>query len=155
MKRVGEKNLTLPEATQRLDKWLWFARLVKSRTLAASMIVAGKVRVNRNRVKKSSQPIKVGDIVTAMIARRVRVLRVAAPGHRRGPAQEAQLLYEDLSPQGVAQSTVGRYGQTSIADRPMTIVESTVGDQGVRSRGAGRPTKRERRALEKFRSGQN
>lgn len=85
-------------AVQRLDKWLWFARLVKTRTLAAELVAAGKVRINRERATKPSRPIHAGDVITAAIHGRVRVLRVLAAGTRRGPAAEARELYEDMSP---------------------------------------------------------
>jgi ribosome-associated heat shock protein Hsp15 len=83
---------------QRLDKWLWFARVVKSRTLAAALVVDRKVRVNRERASKPSQMLRVGDVVTVAVHARVRVLKVLAAGARRGPPAEACLLYEDLTP---------------------------------------------------------
>ena len=84
--------------TQRLDRWLWFARVVKSRTLAAKLVTDGRVRLNRERVSKPSQTVRPGDVVTLSIHRDVRVLEVKAPGVRRGPAVEAQGLYVDLAP---------------------------------------------------------
>jgi ribosome-associated heat shock protein Hsp15 len=87
-----------PEAGQRLDRWLYFARLVKSRTLAADLILAGKVRVNRARVGKPSQLLRTGEVVTIALRGRVLVLKVLAHGQRRGPAPEARGLYEVLSP---------------------------------------------------------
>jgi ribosome-associated heat shock protein Hsp15 len=88
------------QGAQRVDKWLWFARVVKTRTLAAGLVHDGKVRVNRVRIDKASQPLKCGDVVTVSAGRHVRVLKVLAPGVRRGPPAEAQTLYEDLSPNG-------------------------------------------------------
>ena len=85
-------------ATQRLDKWLWFARVVKSRTLAADVVANGKVRVNRVRAAKASQALRPGDVLTLALGGRVRILRVLAPGARRGPPAEARKLYELLSP---------------------------------------------------------
>jgi ribosome-associated heat shock protein Hsp15 len=82
---------------QRLDKWLWFARVVKSRTLAAELVVLGKVRVNRVRAVKASQTLRPGDVVTLVLAGRVLILKVLAPGVRRGPATEARRLYQPLS----------------------------------------------------------
>jgi ribosome-associated heat shock protein Hsp15 len=87
-----------PEDGQRLDKWLYFARLAKSRTLAADLILAGKVRVNRARAGKPSQLLRTGEVVTIALHGRVLVLKVLAPGQRRGPAPEARGLYEVLSP---------------------------------------------------------
>lgn len=84
---------------QRIDKWLFFARVVKSRSLAAALVEAGHVRVNSQRVEVPARPIGVGDVLTiALSARQIRVLRVTGAGHRRGPASEARTLYEDLSP---------------------------------------------------------
>jgi len=82
---------------QRLDKWLWFARVVKSRTLAAELVVLGKVRVNRVRAVKASQTLRPGDVVTLVLAGRVLILKVLAPGVRRGPATEARRLYQPIS----------------------------------------------------------
>ena len=87
-----------PPATQRLDRWLWFARVVKSRTLAAEAVALGKVRVNRVRAAKASQTLRPGDVLTLALGGRVRILKVLAPGVRRGPAAEARTLYEQLSP---------------------------------------------------------
>ncbi len=70
----------------------FFARIIKSRTLAATLIAEGKFRVNKDKVEKASVTIKLGDVVTSTAHRDVRVLRVAAIGKRRGPAAEAQTL---------------------------------------------------------------
>jgi ribosome-associated heat shock protein Hsp15 len=87
-----------PEGGQRLDKWLYFARLAKSRAVAADLILAGKVRINRARAGKPSQLLRSGEVVTLALHGRVLVLKVLAPGQRRGPAPEARGLYEVLSP---------------------------------------------------------
>lgn len=83
--------------TQRVDKWLWYARLVKSRTLAAALVAGGAVRVNRVRIAKASHAVGRGDVLTIQAHGHVRVVRVLEPGKRRGPAAEARLLYEDLA----------------------------------------------------------
>jgi ribosome-associated heat shock protein Hsp15 len=83
---------------QRLDKWLWYARIVKSRTLAAKLIEEGCIRVNKARILKASASVKCGDVVTATLHGRVRVIRVLALGERRGPPSEAQTLYLELLP---------------------------------------------------------
>lgn len=88
-----------PETRQRLDKWLWFARVVKSRSLAARLVEAGHVRINSARVEIPAKALKVGDIVTIALERSVRVLKVRQAGTRRGPFTEAQALFEDLSPE--------------------------------------------------------
>ena len=86
-----------PPGRQRLDKWLWFARVVKSRSLAAKLVSDGHVRINARRIESPAAPLKVGDVVTVALERNVRVLKVIAPGERRGPFTEAQLLFEELT----------------------------------------------------------
>jgi ribosome-associated heat shock protein Hsp15 len=80
----------------RLDKWLWQARLCKSRALAAKLVAAGAVRVNTVRVSKPATAVRVGDGLSFALGGRVRAVRVLALGTRRGPAAEAQALYDDL-----------------------------------------------------------
>jgi ribosome-associated heat shock protein Hsp15 len=80
----------------RLDKWLWQARLCKSRGLAARLIAAGGVRLNAVPVSKPATPVRVGDGLSFARHGRVHVLRILALGTRRGPAAEARLLYDDL-----------------------------------------------------------
>lgn len=118
--------------TQRLDKWLWFARVAKTRTLAASLVSDGRVRLNRTRVTKPAQTVREGDVVTVSVARGVRVLKILAPGSRRGPASEAAGLYEEIVP---------------IASR-----SAPAEGQPVASQGEGRPTKKDRRVMDKLRS---
>ena len=84
-------------ARQRLDKWLWFTRVVKTRSLAAKLVEEGHVRVNSVRIEQSSKSVKPGDVVTVALEHDVRVMRVVSAGERRGPAPEARLLYVDLS----------------------------------------------------------
>lgn len=112
--------------TLRIDKWLWHARFFKTRTLAAKVVSAGHVRVNAERVKKPSTNIKAGDGLSFMQGRHIRVVRIAALGDRRGPANEAQALYEDLTPEREA------------AAPPVPRV-------GIR------PTKKDRRAMDAIR----
>lgn len=120
-------------AERRIDKWLYFTRAIKTRSLSAQLIAAGKVRVNGTRLDKPSQKVKVGDVVTFTAHQRVRVFRVLETGVRRGPASEAQTLYEDLTP---------------------PVLRADGGDDhqatGQRERGSGRPTKRDRRALDRL-----
>lgn len=124
----SDHDLKIGEArSQRLDKWLWFARVAKTRTLASNFVSAGKVRVNKIKTEKPGASIKVGDVVTIAAHGKVRVLRVLAPGERRGPATEAALLFEDISPP-----------------------PSTVRDQ-VNVHHGGRPEKKDRRDFEAVR----
>lgn len=83
----------------RLDRWLFHARVFKTRTLAADRIAEGGIRLNGTPCRKPAQLVGPGDVVTVGGGARVRALRVLAPGSRRGPAAEAQTLYEDLAPQ--------------------------------------------------------
>jgi ribosome-associated heat shock protein Hsp15 len=86
------------EDRQRLDKWLWFARFAKSRTLAAKLVASGFVRVNGQRAENAAKAIAVGDVITLALARSTLVVRVEGLGERRGPAPEARLLYMSLEP---------------------------------------------------------
>lgn len=87
----------VPDGRQRIDKWLWFARVVKSRSLAAKLVAEGHVRVNSVRVETPAKALRVGDILTVALERSVRVLKVLEPGARRGPFAEARSLYEELT----------------------------------------------------------
>ncbi|WP_126978808.1 RNA-binding S4 domain-containing protein [Frigidibacter oleivorans] len=80
----------------RLDKWLFFARFAKSRSIAVELIEQGAVRLNGTRVSRASQTVDAGDTLTLAQGGRVRVIRVLACGTRRGPATEAALLWRDL-----------------------------------------------------------
>ena len=81
----------------RLDKWLYHARFAKSRGIAADMVSGGHVRVNRDKAGKPAHKVGPGDVLTFAKGERVRVVRILAVGTRRGPAVEAQALYDDLS----------------------------------------------------------
>ncbi len=90
------------EPRQRLDKWLWFARVVKTRSLAARLVAEGHVRLNARRIETPAKPVGPGDVLTIALERQVRVLKVEAPGTHRGGFAEASLLFEDLTPgQGI------------------------------------------------------
>ena len=80
----------------RIDRFLFFIRLLKSRTLAQGLIETGHVRVDGKRVEKSSEEVRVGSVVALPLHDRVRVLRVVALPPRRGPAAEARACYEEL-----------------------------------------------------------
>ncbi|MFN3644690.1 MAG: RNA-binding S4 domain-containing protein [Gemmobacter sp.] len=84
------------DAAIRIDKWLWQARFFRSRALAAALVEAGRVRVNGTRITKPGRSLRAGDVLTFAQGDRVRLVRVLAPGDRRGPAAEAQGLYIDL-----------------------------------------------------------
>lgn len=124
-------------ATQRLDQWLWHARLFKTRTLASKFVSDGHVRVTRNeetnRVEKSSFAALPGDIISFSRADRLRIIVIDALATRRGPAAEAQALYTDQSP-------------------PHQRGPKPPASPFQREQGVGRPTKKDRRALEALKS---
>jgi len=119
----------------RLDKWLWYARVYKSRSLAQSEIKAGKIRVNAVNVSSPSRTVTPGDVLTITKPRHVAILKLLACGVRRGPAAEAQDLYEDLTP-----------------PPPKTKDVLAPIKQAARDEGAGRPTKKQRREMSRFRA---
>ncbi|WP_350335444.1 RNA-binding S4 domain-containing protein [Coralliovum pocilloporae] len=120
---------------QRIDKWLWYARVVKSRTLAQKLAAAGHVRINKEKTSAPSQAVKPGDVLTITLPRRILIYRILDLGTRRGPAVEAQTLYEDLSP----------------PPEPKSEPKPESGPR--REPGSGRPTKRERRKLDQLKGG--
>lgn len=122
----------MPESRQRLDKWLFFSRAVKSRTLAQKLIESGAVRVNSERTLASDHRVGAGDVLTMTVHARLLVWKILDAGERRGPATEAATLYEDMSPPAVPK-----------AGKPAIVAE--------REPGAGRPTKKERRDTDRLR----
>lgn len=118
---------------QRIDKWLFFARIAKSRTLAQEWVEGGHVSVNGEKVRRSSASVGIGDKLEVLAERRTLVLVVKAPGDSRRPYEEARLLYDDESP---------------------PLVRLTPFDQAQRAPGTGRPEKKERRALDRLRGRQ-
>lgn len=119
--------------TQRIDKWLWCARLYKTRTLAAKEVNDGRMRITRSgetlRADKASFSIRPGDTVVFTKNDRLRIIEIVSCAMRRGPASEAQTLYKDLSPPPLPKKE----------RQPLPF---------EREKGAGRPTKKDRRALE-------
>ena len=119
-------------ASLRLDKWLWHARFLKSRTLASKICQSGKVRVNGETVKKAHVTVRPGDVLTFPLGPHIRLIKILELGLRRGPAKEAQMLYEDLEP--------------PVQQKPKEAVVSVA----QREPGAGRPTKSHRRAIDRL-----
>lgn len=118
-----------PAGSIRLDKWLWQARFFKSRTAATRLCADGRVRIGGRPVDKAHALVRPGDVLTFPQARAIRVVRVVALGTRRGPASEAQQLYDDLSPEAPPGGTARRAGP------PV---------------GGPRPTKADRRAIDRL-----
>ncbi len=117
------------DARLRLDKWLWYARFFRTRSLAARACAAHRLRINGEVVSKSHATVKPGDVLTFPLGPHIRVIEILALGTRRGPAPEARTLYSDLSP-------------------PQPVPrKAPAGD------GSGRPTKAGRRAIMRFKEG--
>lgn len=127
MSEAGHGGLGKSESL-RLDKWLWFARFVKSRALATRLVADGNMRINGTPTHKAHYAVRAGDVLTFALGTHIRVIRIAALGTRRGPAPEARLLYEDLDP------------PTPAATAPEPAFEQ-------RDARIGRPTKRDRRRI--------
>lgn len=125
------------DPTQRLDKWLWCARFFKSRNLASKLLSAGRLRLSGKVVTKAHQLVRPGEVLTFPQGPFIRVVKVVYLADRRGPAPEAQLLYEDLEP---------------IEEQRQSKAESTeFGSESLgRDRGEGRPTKEDRRAIDRL-----
>jgi ribosome-associated heat shock protein Hsp15 len=119
-------------ASLRLDKWLWFARFFKSRSLASAFCQDGRIRISGHIVEKAHQLVRPGDVLTFARGENVRVIKVVALAARRGPAAAARELYEDLAP--------------LVRRNP----DTTSGSLAKRAQGAGRPTKLDRRAIAKL-----
>jgi ribosome-associated heat shock protein Hsp15 len=117
---------------QRLDKWLFFSRVIKSRTLAQKLVESGAVRVNSERTLATDHKVGAGDVLTMTVNERLLVWRIRDSGSRRGPAPEAAMLYEDLSPP------------------PLPRAEATAFALATRDPGTGRPTKKQRRETDRL-----
>lgn len=129
---MGSNEQPLESTRQRLDKWLFFARMAKSRSLAQGYVQSGQVKVNGVTIRQPSHTVKAGDRLDIAFERMDRVLVVKSGGARRGPYEEAKLLYDDLTP------------PRDPSDRFSPL------EQAMREPGSGRPTKKERRALDRF-----
>jgi ribosome-associated heat shock protein Hsp15 len=121
---------------QRIDKWLWHARVVRTRSDAAALANSGHVRVNGQRIDAASRPVRLGDVITVALDRAVRILKVADFAEGRGDADAARALYDDLTPESVPADTRREY------------------PAGDREPGTGRPTKRQRRAIDRLHNGE-
>ena len=124
----------MSDERQRIDKWLWHARVVRTRSAAAALAASGHVRLNGARVVAPAKPVRAGDVVTIALDARVRVLKVTGFAPRRGGWAEGQALYQDLSP----------------ARAEAVAADQAVSPVARRDPGSGRPTKQERRAIDRF-----
>ncbi|MEM0899462.1 MAG: RNA-binding S4 domain-containing protein [Pseudomonadota bacterium] len=125
-----------PENPIRIDKWLFFARIFKSRSLAAKAVSSGDVRLNGSKIDNAAKKVCAGNTLTINKDRRVLVFEIASVGSRRGPYEEAKQLYIDHSPPPPQRST------SAIDALPKN---------GSRMLGGGRPTKKERRQTDQLR----
>jgi ribosome-associated heat shock protein Hsp15 len=123
----------------RLDKWLWSVRLFKTRSLATEACAAGKVKVD-GKGSKASHPIKIGETISYRRESREYVYKVISLITTRVGAPQAIACYEDLSPPPPPDEKAIKKGNSAFLELP----------QGVRKRGSGRPTKRERRDIDEF-----
>mgnify|MGYP000211943535 CR=1 FL=1 len=117
----------------RVDKWLWFARFFKTRTLASGMVSGGHMRVNSQPVRKPGHMVKLGDILTFPQGPHIRVIEIISLAERRGSATIAQGLYRDLDP-------------------PQPRPRTTQPETAAREKGSGRPTKKERRETDRLKT---
>ncbi len=124
----------------RLDKWLWQARFFKSRSLASRFCETSRLRINEKVIQKAHQKVSVGDVLTFSRRGTVSVIEIKNLGTRRGPATEAVTLYKNLSELEISIDLEGEKISSSVPDQI-----------GRRQPGSGRPTKADRRAMEKVR----
>ena len=117
---------------QRIDKWLWHARVVRTRSAASALVSSGHVRINGERGTAPSRLLRADDVVTVALDRQVRILKVAGFAERRGDAEAGRVLYADLTPLPPAKD-----------ESPKAV---------AREPGSGRPTKRDRRAIDRLQS---
>ena len=115
----------------RLDKWLWYARFFKTRSLATKLISSGKLRINGEVISKPHRQAQIGQILTFARGPHIRVIRIDEIGKRRGPAAEAELLFTDLDPPEAWKKDGAARLQNSRFENRLT--------------GSGRPTKKDRR----------
>ena len=113
---------------QRIDKWLWHARFVKTRSLAQKLIKNGSVRVNAEKITSPSKMVQTGDVLTLALPGAVKIIEITDFSERRGPYSQAILLYNDLTP--IPENS------TKEPAAQMAIIETS-----------GRPTKHQRKKL--------
>ncbi len=121
--------------TQRIDKWLFHARFIKSRTKATKLVSANKLRINDDKISKPSYLLKVGDVLTFRLNKEIKTIKILGINDTRRPFVEAQTLYDDQTPEPI-NSGARKFDKNS---SPM-----------LRDKGAGRPTKKHRRKMDQF-----
>ncbi len=123
----------MAETRQRLDKWIWHARFAKTRTTAQKLVTGGKVRVDSEKITNPSRPVGPGNVLTLTMPRQIRIIEIITTAERRGPFEQARMLYNDLSPPE-EKSTASKRPQTE---------DDAIGR-------SGRPTKHQRKKILKL-----
>ncbi len=126
----------LVSAPVRLDKWLWYARFFKTRSLATKLISSGKLRINGEVTSKPHRQAQIGQVLTFVQGPYIRVIQIDEIGKRRGPAAEAATLYTDLDPPPARKTDQKVHLHNSSFENRLT--------------GSGRPTKKDRRETTKL-----
>jgi ribosome-associated heat shock protein Hsp15 len=122
-----------PLRSERIDKWLWFARFGKTRAIAQKLVARGQVTLNGAKVRKVSTAVRVGDKVVVVLGTVKRSVTVLGLGEKRGPADEAKLLYDEPAPK---EKLASEHAALPLY-KPMLM----------REKGTGRPTKKDRRDI--------
>lgn len=125
------------EEQLRIDKWLWYARFFKSRAIASRMVSSGRLRINGESISKPHRSVLPDMVLVFPQGETIRTIKVLALASRRGPASEAQSLYEDLDPPQPKDTSHKRV---------------TIPQFETRDTGSGRPTKRDRRRNDALKS---
>jgi ribosome-associated heat shock protein Hsp15 len=125
--KAPRPDLTTSAATMRVDKWLWFARLAKSRSLAARLCAAGVVEVSGRVAAKPNHAVRIGDVVIVPQGRLIHTVRILALGTRRGPAPEARRLFETEAPSRPIVSEEPRWERLLGEDEEETAEETMLG----------------------------
>jgi ribosome-associated heat shock protein Hsp15 len=115
---------------QRIDKWLWHTRVVRTRSAAAELVSSRLVRLNGERVTAPSRLVRADDVITVALDRQVRIMKVVGFTERRGGAEAGRVLYADLTPLPPPR------------DESLKVA--------AREPGSGRPTKRDRRVIDRL-----
>ncbi|MSO72572.1 MAG: RNA-binding S4 domain-containing protein [Rhodospirillaceae bacterium] len=131
----AEKAAALKPAVVHIDKWLWFARFGKTRSVAQKLIERGQVTINGAKVRKTGAPVRIGDLIAVVLGRVKRVMTVRGLGERRGSAEVARLLYGEAAP----------VEKLTSENAALPLYKPLL----VRARGAGRPTKKDQRVIAK------
>lgn len=116
--------------SQRIDKWLWHARLYKTRSIAQKQVTTGKIRVDREKISSPSRKVVIGNVLTITRERDIKIIEIAGFAERRGPFSQAQLLYKDLTP-----------------PKPKEHVEAKSMESMSRIQSEGRPSKHQRKQI--------